>query len=221
MSHKIITWDIETSPQPDKVREYNEYDPTTIKYGNTKDEEKRATIATAHEAKFWEEKLDKAALNAPTLNIIAVGLMIDDTPVMHTGKEEDLITLMLDLYMGIKSGDVNASYLVGFNIFGFDLKILFQRAIILGIDIPAGMINGRYYDSIFRDMMVEWSRYGYQEFIGLTRLAKILGVAQPREHGIEGKHFHLALKEDPDKAEQYAFDDLRETHAIAKRLIQN
>jgi len=219
-SHNIISLDIETAPDYDAVRKYNSFDESTVTM-RVKDKGKESARIAEVRKEFWDKLDDKAALQPLTSQIIAVGLIDDNGPKTYTGEEGYLINIIFTLYLKIKQGDMPVSFMCGWNIFGFDLPRLIQRARMVGLKVPPGIRNGRYYDKIFVDLMKEWTCDEYGKYMKLETMAKALGVSRPREHNIKGKDFHLVLKEDPESALKYLEDDLYETHAIAHRLLNN
>ena len=223
METKILAWDIETKPRLDLVKQFNTYDVADVKYGNAKDPVKRAKIEADHEIAFWQKKNDKAALDPATAEVCAIGYQGAATIIDIRPSEKEMIEAFWQTYKDIDSGAREICSMVGWNIFGFDLPFLIKRSWILGISIPRGVTNGRYYDKMFIDAKAEWNQweYGWQMKAGLSQVAKLLNVHQPRLHNVKGANFSKVLETHYDKAHAYLSDDVQELYDIANRILNN
>jgi len=239
--YKLLAFDCETRPDYALVRKLNEFtpkqdtfDPALVKTGNLKDQAKITAKIEAAEAsfgedleaeekKFWADLDDKAALNPLTSTIIAHGFMDHSSGItIYTDSEPDLIKIFWERYMDLKSGKEQPhKNIVGWGIEAFDLVHLIQRSQILGILVPAGLMNGRYYDKIFIDLMKTFTCYQYGQYAGLKNVAICMGLGQPREHGITGKDFWRHLESDRESALVYLRDDLKETYHVGNRILNN
>ena len=107
-------------------------------------------------------------------------------------------------------------FFVGHYISGFDLRFLYQRLVINGVnpmlEIP---FSGRH-DQQYFDTMVAWC--GYKERISQDNLCKALGI-KGKPDGIDGSKvwdFYKAGK--IDEIEEYNRDDIDKVRQIHKRL---
>ena len=245
-----VIFDIETGPLPDselaemfefdetKVPGYNligaEFDPASVKYGNTKDEAKRAEkLAAAREAfaveraaaeaRFahaeqdaYDEFVGKAALSATTGRVLTVAYM--DVPtgrkVLDYGdhNEAELLTFFWEFVRVLLAKRIP---LIGFNSNTFDIPFLCRRAMYHGIPIPT-IRRGRYLHDIFVDCRDAWACGEWQPKGNLDDLSKFFGG--PAKNG-SGADFHKlwhGTPEEQQRAAEYALNDLDMTLAIAR-----
>jgi hypothetical protein len=225
-----------------------EFDPAAVKCGNIggPDSEKgKAKIAAAkaeHEATVRDYEqlcrdgelqhvaacLDRAALSPVTGQVLAVGCWSATTGNTVIIGEQDGIT-EADILARFWSAYLNMRgqkrQMVGVNIFGFDLPFLIRRSWILGVDVPATVREGRYWDRLFIDLRDEWllgQRWGDCES-SLDHMARALGVGSKADAaGCDGATFHrLWLSGDQTRREtarKYLVNDLELTRKVAERL---
>lgn len=223
-----------------------EFDLNAVKFGNTKDADKRAakveearqahreavagyTVAVKHaEADHLAAALERAPLSPVTGRVLAIGCWSSSTGKTvvigeQDGMEEPEILLKFwDLYRAKRS---QKERMVGVNIFGFDLPFLARRSWILDVDIPGTVRDGRYWDRCFCDLRDEWllgQRWGDCES-SLDHMARALGVgAKADAEGCDGAIFHkLWLSGDAQQratARAYLINDLEMTRRVAERL---
>lgn len=227
------------------------FDPGAVKLGNLKDEAKIAekieaaerahdlAVASydrdvaASQAAHVEEMMGRAALSAATGRVVAIGcwsattknVVVIGEPKLHSDPwptEEDILDDWWRLFLNmVKQGRP----LVGANIFGFDLPFLVRRSWVLGVDVPSGVRNGRYWSGKFIDIRDEWllgQRWGDCES-SLDHMARVLGVgSKSAAEGCDGATFaRLWLSGDPEqraKARAYLVNDLEMTRQVAERL---
>ncbi len=216
-----------------------EFDSSTVKYGNAKAADKRASILdaawTAHEEKVrdhplavekareehWEKFIEKAALDPIKGRVLAVGFSIGENSnllCIDDDMPEDVLLRHVWKDFSIDPGEK----LIGHNIFGFDLPFLIRRSWLLGVDVPEWIRNGRYWNARFVDTMVEWNfgAGGSAGFIKLDALAAAFGI-QGKTEGITGADFDRLFhgtEEEKQQAIDYLTDDLRITWDVADRM---
>jgi predicted PolB exonuclease-like 3'-5' exonuclease len=243
----VLVFDCETGPLPEdqlrllmpefdasKVKHPGEFDPSTVKYGNTKDEAKRTAIleeakkkhadavagydAAVAEARQQHERdfIDKAALSATTGRLVAIGLYRPDnkqSSIIDCADEAKVLAAFWQKYRQCRE---SGCHLVGFNIFGFDLPFLMQRSWIHQIDVPATLINNnRYFDQIFVDLMQTWACGRYGCYSSLDMVARALGIGGKNGDGAE---FAKLWETDRNAAVAYLTNDLTMTAGIAARM---
>jgi hypothetical protein len=249
----MLVFDIETGPLPEErlakllpkcelPPHPGEFDPASVKLGNTKNEtliaEKIQAAKEKHEAavashdKDCEEKLaahkadfiDKAALNAGTGQVLAVGYFSAATGLKkikfntNTLDDDCERSLLTEFWQCVKEvGFGRGHKLAGHNIHGFDLPFLVRRSWLLQVPIPEDLFagNGRYWHECFVDTMRLWSCTAYNGFTKLDDLAAYLGV--PGKNG-NGADFHRLFKTDLKAATAYLAQDLMLTWTVAERL---
>jgi 3'-5' exonuclease len=99
-----------------------------------------------------------------------------------TGLQEDVLTSGPAL-------DRHTAQIVGHNILGFDLRFLFQRAVILSVQPPFDLgHDNRYNNSRIYDVMMAWA--GFNKFLSLPDLARAIGFdSSPALSAVEVWHF--------------------------------
>lgn len=168
--------DIETIPtQVDAMRQYL-VDGVKAP-ANYKDPEKIA--AYIEEQK--EDVVNKAAFDGASNHIICIGVAIDDQPSVSFSIDGDVSkeAMMLDAfysYLKDTVGNWQHCTWIGHNVINFDLKILRQRSMILGVKPPANIIipaNSKPWESNPYDTMMQWDA---KNFIKLDKLALALNI---------------------------------------------
>lgn len=250
----MYIFDIETGALPDENLERvftfkqpepppAEFDPACVKYGNLKDEAKRAakleearathaatlaewpTILAAEREKQWQEFKSRAALSATTGKVLAIGLMpSSDGPRVFDGggSEEKLISE----FWGLCARKRGKDRFAGLNIYGFDLPFLITRSWILGVSIPNFVYtpSGKWvnFDQSFVDLRNVWllgRSWGECES-NLNAVSLALG-GKGKMDGVDGADFArlwFGTPEEHDDAVTYLINDLVETKFIASKL---
>lgn len=202
-----LYFDIETAPGTLLSKLMPEFEPAA----NLKDPVKiAASIADKQAA--W---LEKAALSATTGQIVAVTLATNETaPKLYTGDEKDLINRAIEELCD------PAVTVYGWNLHGFDLPFLCQRAAVHGITsfphLTTAFRGRRHWSEHLVDAMQVWNMsHQHVAGSGLGAVALALGVG---EKNGDGKDFAELLKSDPVKAESYAVNDVNLLRKIVQRL---
>lgn len=248
----MLVFDIETGPLPEaKLKELlpecslpphpGEFDPDSVKLGNLKDETKIAEKIDAarkkHEAdvasyeqdcqqkqaEHWESFVDRAALDAGTGQVLAIGYYSEKPSIKkistNDNPEDDQCeaALLFEFWNTVQAVVLEKGHhLVGHNIHGFDLPFLVRRSWLLGVPVPDGlMINDRYWHDSFKDTMKLWACGSFNGFTKLDDLARYLGI--PGKTG-NGADFARLFREDRPAAIAYLKTDLMLTHTVATRL---
>lgn len=134
----------------------------------------------------------KTALDGSRGEIAVIGWAFGDEPPnalhrdmeSHDGERDLLREFFLDLkdHISMKGGSFRDVRFIGHNIEAFDLRFLFQRAVINGVKPPVSLTPSRYSDSLY-DTMTVWA--GWQNRISLDALCRALGIPSPK-NGIDG-----------------------------------
>lgn len=252
-----VIFDIETGPQPIEVlKEISQpfksslsdpgrFDPSTVKYGNAKDEGKLAAILAVNEAKheakvkayqdamaneepqYWADIQRGAALSALTGQILAIGYRTIEKKIIHgIGEpwtdgsimtERDVLEKFWHFYKQLRSA---SRQMIGFNIKDFDIPYIVQRSIILGVQIPSSLFaQGKYLDSLFVDLRTTWLGGQYNGKGSLDAICKACGIGAKTE-GVDGGMFSELWNGKPEertKAKEYLLNDLEMTWSLADR----
>lgn len=231
-------WSIVPPFDPATIKPFPPFDPAAVKTGNLKDaakiaeklaaaEAQHAVDAAAHAAKsataesdYRAAVLDKAALDATTGRVVAIGYLYTqegETEVFDVANGISVEqTLLKSFWASVESCGADMS-IVGHNLHGFDLPFLIRRSFILRVPVPAGVIdNGRFFASKFVDTMNVWACGGRGgQFVKLDTLARAFGVGG--KNG-DGAKFAELLETDPQAAREYLENDLIITAEVARRL---
>lgn len=234
-----IYLDIETIPgQSQKVRDMlaadAEREKRSIKApGNYKDAAKISDFLEARIAEIdaaHDERWRKTALDGAFGQIVCVGVAIDDAPPVAIYREDwqavDSERDVLEEFFALLWKSCNPSSgrhptFIGHNIVGFDLRFIFQRAVILGV-IPPPFIpfNARPWDETVFDTMVSWAGIGNR-----VRLDKLCDVFDLPKKGSEigddidgSKVWDFVQAGRIADVADYCCGDVMRTRAIARRL---
>ena len=218
-----IGWDIETGalPEEELKKLYNE--KTLEEFSADCDKRwKPETIAAKYDeykVSGWTEFVDRAALSATTGRIVAIGLKSCKGTKILAGDESDVLKAFWTLY---EKATKDKRRMVGHNVFGFDCPFLVRRSYILGVTIPAGLLErGRYWSETFVDTMAVWSCGNSQDRISLDNLSRALGGnGKPDDctGATFAKLFLSGNPEDKAKATAYLENDLAMTWSVAERM---
>lgn len=245
----MLCWDIETGPLPEEqiaqfLPEFTppphpgEFDPAAVKYGNTKDEAKRAAILAEAEAKHraavaayesteaaarkshLADFLDRAAISPVTGRVLAIGFAADSKFAVEDGGGDEA-TIIAKFWQKYQACRVGQRRMVGCNIHGFDLPFLVRRSWILGVEVPATVIkDDRWWDSIFVDLRNRWllgQRWGDCDS-KLDTMARALGCGEKNGDGADFARLWLGSADERKQAVEYLRNDLQMTAAVAVRL---
>lgn len=247
----MLVFDIETGPLPwEQIEQFfappdppPDWDEAMVRYGNTKDEakraEKRASVKAEHDALLAghsaaveaakQEFISRAPLSATTGQIIAIGYASEKgMAVLGHGQTAGGTTvderwLIRDFWARTEKAKTAKPprNIAGHNIFGFDLPFLVRRSWANGIPVPADLLaNRRYFAPCFRDTMQEWS-CGTRDTISLDALARFFGVGHKPDDGTTGADFarlYFGTPEERSQAIDYLKNDLAMTLRVAEAM---
>lgn len=230
-----------------------EFHESQVKLGNLKDAAKIAAkveeAKAQHAARLKDFELslpmaakeheqnamETAALSAITGRVIAVGLADDGDEKIN----------LIDDYADRPDDDAEAALIEGFwrschcardtgarfigvNIHKFDLPFLYQRSLLLGVEIPSFVLERhRYWHHTFVDLCVVWScgqNGGYVSFDTLCKAFDLPGKKEIEVDGeiVEGKNywkFARSEREDHrEAAKQYLLNDIKQPREVARRM---
>jgi hypothetical protein len=187
-------------------------------YVNTKHDE----LVAAHEGKVQDAIL-KTSFDGGLGQICVIGWATEDdaphaysvadlTPASERQLLRDFFCVLTDAY-----SPTNRLTLIGHNVIGFDIRFLWQRAMVLGVKPPAHCLPRDlkpWGDSAF-DTMTAWS--GLKDRISMDKLCRIFGI--PGKGGIDGSMVWPMVQEGriADVAE-YCRGDVERTRAIYRRM---
>lgn len=247
-----IVFDIETASLPDEqlrpifeadyepLPHPGEFDPASVKYGNTKDATKRAEklkecqdahtlavnqyaeTANTHRAEAWQSFLDRAALNPATGCVLAIGVRSIDSPksfILGAGDEPEE-KILADWWAFAIKIRAAKRMLIGHNILQFDLPFLIRRSWILGVEVPSFVRQGRYFSDCWIDTREVWLCGQRQNECSssLGDVARSLGAGSKNGEGKEFGRLWRGTSEERQQAIAYLTNDLQMTAAVAQRM---
>ncbi|MDE3023709.1 MAG: hypothetical protein KGI54_17985 [Pseudomonadota bacterium] len=176
-----------------------------------------------------EEKWRRTSFDGALGHIAVIGYAIDnDDPgsVWNLIPEADEAEVLSEFFAIIRDSYSPSSdrlpVIVGHNVIDFDLRFIFQRAVILGIEPPAVIpFYARPWDDRVFDTMTRWAGIGNR--VSLDKLCKVLGISQKGAE-LNGEDIDGSMVWDFIKAGRiedvatYCAGDVMRTREIYKRL---
>lgn len=234
-------FDIETGPLPPETlwkivppfdpASIAPFDPASVATGNLKDpakiaekiamaEAKHAAAAASAKPDYERAVTEKAALDPLTGRVLAIGYIFskdDDLSVEFSDGTPDGERDLLLNFWDFAATATDSNRMVGHNIHGFDLPFLYRRSLLLGVRVPAGVLEqGRYWSAAFVDTMRVWA-CGGAGMVGLDRLARAFGVGEKIGDGAVFAEL-WAKGGNREEAREYLANDLGITYEVARRL---
>lgn len=144
--------------------------------------------------------------------IFCIGYAVDDQPVnCFYGEEKKLLTNFWELAS-------NADLFIGHNIIDFDLRFIYKRSIINRVKPTKDLSFARYRNNPIFDTMREWDKWSNSS-VSLHQLSVILGIASPKEDGIDGSQvYDNFLAGNTDKIVEYCKRDVEATREVYKKM---
>jgi len=142
--------------------------------------------------------------------ILCIGYAVDDQSVdCLFGSEKEI----LQKFWGIAK---DADLFIGHNVMDFDLKFIYKRSIINKVRPSRELNFARYRSNPIFDTMCEWEKWGGRG-CGLHKLSIALGVASPKEEGIDGsKVYDYYIAGKADEIYKYCKRDVEATRSCYK-----
>jgi DNA polymerase elongation subunit (family B) len=213
--------DIETIPaQSPEIRAMvaeNVAPPASMKKAET-----IAQWEAEQKPKAIEEAISKTALDGAFGELCCIGWAVDGTLTdmtyrMQGGDEATILRDFVNVIDGHYITQPRPVTVIGHNVIGFDIRFLWQRAIILGVQMPGWFPRDPkpWGNDVF-DTMTAFA--GQRGTIGLDRLAKALGL--PGKSEIDGSMVgELWAKGEHEKIAAYCKADVELTREIHRRMM--
>lgn len=212
-----IYLDIETIPsQLPWVKDY--IAEKTTPPGNIKKQETvDAWYAEKHQDAI-EEALLKCSFDGAVNHIICISASAaNGEPVSFYQKDiENEGLLLLDFYTWLQNSSSEfGRVFVGHNVSGFDLKVIRQRSIILGVKPPPGIpFDAKPWEKNPFDTMVQWDS---KNMTSLDKIARALGIEAKSD--VDGSMVYQMWKEGKHKEiADYCCDDVRMVREVYKKI---
>jgi len=94
--------------------------------------------------------------------------------------------------------------IVTFNGISFDLPIIYKGSVINRVQPTVALSFARYRSHPLFDVMQEWNKWDPRKHISLDELARILGLASPKQNGMDGSKVYDRFCEGPHTHEELA-----------------
>jgi hypothetical protein len=188
--------------------------------GNMSKSETIAAWELNEKPKVIEEQYRKTSFDGACNHIICIGVAIgDQNPIVFNAENcAEEKTLLEDFYEFLDSRILNKfqRVFVGHNVHSFDLKILKQRSIILGVRPPDFIpFDNKPWDKNPFDTMQQWDAKNY---VSLDKLCKAFGMEGKADDMDGSKVYDLWLAGEHEKIAQYCMDDVHKVREIHKRM---
>lgn len=146
------------------------------KYGNTKAEDKRAEID-----KDWKEngQIKAMATDIRLAKLVSLQFMIDGEIV--STDENDEVNMLKEFWYYAKQ----VKKFVGFNIFDFDIPLVINRSMLLGVKSSVKIPLVRYKNNPVYDIFQIFTLWGKKEWVNLDYVLKWLGMETKTGAGSE------------------------------------
>lgn len=163
------------------------------------------------------DQLDKCALDVDLARIVTIAtLHSEHGEAVRVCQTEDEERAALEWFWSLLR-PYPYPRLVGWNIVGYDLPLLYRRSLYLGVDAPP-MQLGKYRHPDVDDLMLIWSWDGMLKFRSLAFVCKRFGVDVPGDE-LTGADIGAAVAAGEfDKVKAHAQADVQRTAALAARL---
>jgi predicted PolB exonuclease-like 3'-5' exonuclease len=176
-----------------------------------------------------EEAWRRTSFDGDRGEIVCIAWAVEDAPIdcVYRALKASETTMLADFFLQIQ-GEVTRRHgliphWIGHNVADFDLRFLFQRAVILGLEPPFRLSqDARPGGDFVSDTMTAWA--GYRNRISLDRLCKALGIAtkgtEPGGEDIDGsKVWDFVKAERIEEVALYCRADVDRVRRVYKRLM--
>ncbi|MCO6407318.1 3'-5' exonuclease family protein [Hoeflea alexandrii] len=166
------------------------------------------------------EAVSKTGLNGAYGHVAFIGFALDDDPVecwswpLYHEDERALLAGFSEALSDIPFGRIPT--IVGHNIANFDLRFLWQRAIVLGVRMPSWFPRDPkpWGDDVF-DTMTKWA--GARDYIKMDELCFALGIDGKGD--IDGSMVgELFAAGEYQKIADYCIDDVEKVRQVHRRM---
>jgi hypothetical protein len=226
MNEKELFLDIETVCTNDE-RMKKEIAESIKVPGNMSKAETIAKWQTEEKPKLIEEAISKTSLDGTYGRVVCITYAFGDEPVQGFIDRDEKTVLVRFFEAVIKNSKTASSAtmmmkptVIGHNVAAFDLRFLWQRAIINGIK-PHPLLpwNEKAWSDNIRDTMVMWNP-DKDKRISLHKLCLALGIESPKDkNDMDGSDIALLWKKrEYDKILAYGIDDTEAMRQCYRRL---
>ncbi len=247
-----MIFDIESRPRPELVarfvKPFPAFDPAAVKFGNTRDQEKRAALvkekAEAHvqeETAYWDNARERAALNPLTAEICCIGIRFNGT-ILILGADGQSEPVILRQFWEAFQNNHGEPFVFwsgsGNPAENFDPDFIIKRSWICGVPVPPSAFDGRYLGRKFVDAAARYLMFKREAYCSLTDAADQLGLYTGENNifpknketdVVVGSNFHMywdgkindgaSASDQRALAVRYLENDLLTADLIAARIL--
>lgn len=216
--------DIETVPCDDPAI-IAEIASTITPPGNYKKPETIAAWEMGEKKRAVEEAVNRTSFDGGYGKIICIGYAVNDNPagVIVVRRDYDEASLIADWFESLDDnwqtqGSPSLTF-VGHNI-PWDLRMLYQRAVVHGIQPPAVLLKAmraKPWDDCIADTMLLWDP-SREKKISLDKLCKVLGITSPKGEVNGSMVAQLYRDGQIEKIAEYCKRDVMAVRECYKRL---
>jgi len=198
-----------------------ELDPASAK-AMSKDDAVKAWQEHFAPIKAEQDGIDnwrKTSFDGAQGELFSVAWAVSDEEVlgMYRGLSECETSFLDSVFASIKETVGNHSpFFIGQYVAGFDLKFLFKRAVILGVEPPFKLPFSGRHDQQFYDLQQAWE--GFNGKCSLDTMCKSLGI-EGKPDDIDGSQvWDYVEKGEYEKVMEYNKYDVEQTRKVYKRF---
>jgi hypothetical protein len=215
-----ITLDIETIPTQDP-KVIAEIAASIQPPGNMSKPETIAAWEREKKPAAIAEAVHRTSLDGALGEIVVIGWAIDgEDPVSLSREPGTTRDLMLREFFDSVLDDLRVNEditWIGHNVRDFDLRFLYQQAVILDVEPPFALPhNARPGDPRVYDTMTEWA--GYRDHISLDRLCHALGLPGKPEGMTGAQVWDYVQAGRLDEVAAYCKNDVAQTREVWRRM---
>lgn len=170
-----------------------------------------------------EEIYRKTALDGTLGEITCLAWAVEDESVLSLDRSSNTEALLLGKFFSFLAERVSNrsdAMFVGHNILGFDLRFLFQRAVINRVPLPFRLHQDARYngDHVF-DTMLAWAGWG--KYVSLPKVCDALGIPVKTD-GFSGADVWDLIKSGQHEAVSgYCREDVEAVREVYRRMTFN
>lgn len=215
----FIYFDIETRPSQSEAV-HSRIAETITPPGNISKAETIAAWEAEKKPALIKEAIAKTALDGSVGSICCIGCAVGEVPAIAKTSEDErgLISWFLE-WAGahVQAASNHYPVIVGHNVVNFDIRFMWQRAIILGIRMPPWFPRDpKPWGSDCFDTMTAFA--GQRNTIGMDRLCLALGMEGKGD--IDGSMIgDLWAAGEYDRITTYCSADVERTREIHRRML--
>jgi len=172
-----------------------------------------------------EEAYRKTALSGATGEIICISWAFDNGAISNVirGLDDSEADMLNDFFKVLAEnttqvGEPRRLRWIGHNVKDFDLRFMYQRAIILGVRPPVPLPhNARPGSPEVFDTMTEWA--GFRNTVKLDTLCQALGIPGKDDSGMDGSQVWDRVQAgELAKVASYCDDDVDRVRQLFRRM---